>query len=252
MRTRPTLMNAAGIFVLTAVMFAAAIVIANGLAIPDPARRFVPSASRDLPDDAAPDHDEDPTDLELTGRDDGDMADESVPVVTAVATPFDDDPIADAGPDPADEGSAGVASSGIAAADPDPDVSTPATRRRDTKATASRPADESAPTGDDDGQTTATAKGDRDGTATSRPDAAPGTEGGDDSDAASSSEDASSPPPSEPAPSRDRDRDWDWDWDDDSSRYWYWPRRDRDGRRRTSESSTRWWSDGFRAHSYHP
>lgn len=47
MGIRPTLMRALGAFVMTTVLFAAAMVIAHGLAIPDPERRFLPTAEND-------------------------------------------------------------------------------------------------------------------------------------------------------------------------------------------------------------
>lgn len=47
MGIRPTLLRALGAFVMTTVLFAAAMVIAHGLAIPDPERRFLPTAEND-------------------------------------------------------------------------------------------------------------------------------------------------------------------------------------------------------------
>jgi hypothetical protein len=48
MRSGPTLVRAVGVFVVTTVTFAAAMVIAYGLSIPDPASRFLPGAAREL------------------------------------------------------------------------------------------------------------------------------------------------------------------------------------------------------------
>jgi hypothetical protein len=47
MGIRPTLLRALGAFLMTTVLFAAAMVIAHGLAIPDPERRFLPTAEND-------------------------------------------------------------------------------------------------------------------------------------------------------------------------------------------------------------
>lgn len=47
MGIRPTLLRALGAFVMATVLFAAAMVIAHGLAIPDPERRFLPTAEND-------------------------------------------------------------------------------------------------------------------------------------------------------------------------------------------------------------
>lgn len=105
MRTKPTLTFAASAFIVTAVLFAAAMVVAHSLSIPDPAERFLPSAARDLPGGAAAD------DVELANDDrigQAPVADEPMPVVTAVPEPPS---TADAGPVPNDEASA-VSSSG--------------------------------------------------------------------------------------------------------------------------------------------
>jgi hypothetical protein len=109
MRTKPTLTFAASAFIVTAVLFAAAMVVAHSLSIPDPAERFLPSVARDLPSGT------DADDVELANDDrigQAPVADEPMPVVTAVPEPPS---TADAGPVPNDEASA-VSSSGDTAA----------------------------------------------------------------------------------------------------------------------------------------
>lgn len=107
MRTKPTLMFAASAFIVTAVLFAAAMVVASSLSIPDPARRFLPPSVRGLPGEQAPD------DVELANdnRVGQAQAPEPVPEVTAFPQPDAD---VDATPGPA--GSA-VSSSGDTMAD---------------------------------------------------------------------------------------------------------------------------------------
>lgn len=105
MRTKPTLTFAASAFIVTAVLFAAAMVVAHSLSIPDPAERFLPSVARDLPSGTNADGVELAND-DRTGQ--APVADEPMPVVTAVPEPPS---TADAGPVPNDEASA-VSSSG--------------------------------------------------------------------------------------------------------------------------------------------
>lgn len=84
MRTKPTLMFAASAFVVTAVLFASAMVLANSLSIPDPARRFLPRSARELPSEQASD------DMELASDDHVGLVwlpDGPVPEVTAVPEP---------------------------------------------------------------------------------------------------------------------------------------------------------------------
>jgi hypothetical protein len=84
MRTKPTLMFAASAFVVTAVLFTAAMVVASSLSIPDPAKRFLPPSARGLPSERTSE------DLELANDNRVGQArtlDEPMPEVTAVPEP---------------------------------------------------------------------------------------------------------------------------------------------------------------------
>jgi hypothetical protein len=77
-------MFAASAFVVTAVLFAAAMVVASSLSIPDPAKRFLPPSARGLPSDQTPEG------LELANDNRIGQArtlDEPMPEVTAVPEP---------------------------------------------------------------------------------------------------------------------------------------------------------------------
>ncbi|HSK95194.1 MAG TPA: hypothetical protein VK891_01130, partial [Euzebyales bacterium] len=87
MATKPTLAFAAGMFVLTTVLFAAAMVVAHALAIPDPASRFLPSAARDLPGASASEQPDDVTFANDVQAEGGDPSDEPVATVTATPRP---------------------------------------------------------------------------------------------------------------------------------------------------------------------
>src|ERR671918_391539 len=50
MGTKPSLTFAVGVFLVTTLLFAAAMVIASALSIPDPAARFLPFSARGLPE----------------------------------------------------------------------------------------------------------------------------------------------------------------------------------------------------------
>jgi hypothetical protein len=80
-----TLTLAVGIFLLTALLFAAAMIIANALSIPEPTARFLPFSARELPGTS-----DQPSDTSLandirSGR--AESKDEPVPTVTAVPEP---------------------------------------------------------------------------------------------------------------------------------------------------------------------
>ena len=88
MGIRPTLMRALGAFVMTTVLFAAAMVIAHGLAIPDPARRILPTSEQDGPSALTSEGEGD--DLTLGGNSLGtpqSLDEPPVAEVTAVPTP---------------------------------------------------------------------------------------------------------------------------------------------------------------------
>jgi hypothetical protein len=87
MATKPTMMFAAGVFLVTTVLFAAAIVVSHALSIPEPAGRFLPSSARDLPDPSASER---PDDLAVANDALTDRpwpGDEPVATVTAVPEP---------------------------------------------------------------------------------------------------------------------------------------------------------------------
>jgi hypothetical protein len=87
MATKPTVMFAASVFLVTTVLFAAAIVVSHALSIPEPAGRFLPSAARDLPDASASER---PDDIALARdalTDPPQPSDEPVATVTAVPEP---------------------------------------------------------------------------------------------------------------------------------------------------------------------
>jgi hypothetical protein len=86
MGIRLTLTVAVGIFLLTTVLFAAAMIIANALSIPDPTARFLPFSAGGLPETS----DQPSDDVSLandirSGR--AESKDEPVPTVTAVPEP---------------------------------------------------------------------------------------------------------------------------------------------------------------------
>ena len=104
MRLGPTLLRAVSGFVIATVTFAAAMVIAHSLSIPDPAGRFLPGNDRELPDREASTA---PADgLTLTGDDASALAqssDEPVTEVTAVPVPpSSDDTVVAGGPNAAE------------------------------------------------------------------------------------------------------------------------------------------------------
>jgi hypothetical protein len=84
-------MRALGAFVMTTVLFTAAMVIAHGLAIPDPERRFLPTTERNDSGDAPSEETGD--DLALDADSDlgtpQSLDEPSIPEVTAVPTPDD-------------------------------------------------------------------------------------------------------------------------------------------------------------------
>jgi hypothetical protein len=105
MRTKPTLTFAASAFIVTAVLFTAAMVVAHSLSIPDPEARFLPSAARDLPNGT----DADGVELANDNRSGQTLVpDEPMPEVTAVPEPPS---TADAAQVP-NEGASAVSASG--------------------------------------------------------------------------------------------------------------------------------------------
>jgi hypothetical protein len=87
MATKPTLVFAAGMFVLTTVLFAAAMVVAHELSIPEPAKRFLPSVARDLPGASASEQPDDLTFANDVQPGAARTRDEPVATVTAVPEP---------------------------------------------------------------------------------------------------------------------------------------------------------------------
>jgi DNA polymerase-3 subunit gamma/tau len=83
---RLTLTLAVGIFLLTVLLFAAAMIIANALSIPEPAARFLPFSARGLPGTSdQPSDDASLANGIRSGR--AESKDEPVPTVTAVPEP---------------------------------------------------------------------------------------------------------------------------------------------------------------------
>jgi len=147
MGIRATLMRALGAFVMTTVLFTAAMVIAHGLAIPDPERRFLPTTERNDAGDAASEDTAD--DLALDPDSDlgspQSLDEPPIPEVTAVPTP-DDATGNSLRDDQREQGTAGtLATNGDGAGDDGDTARGAGTNAADRGATPDDPADETPP-----------------------------------------------------------------------------------------------------------
>jgi hypothetical protein len=87
MRSAPFVMRAAGVFLTTAIMFAALIVIAHSLKLPSDKQPFLPATGRNAPDPSLSEIALEDSDASTTAARGGGPAHDPVAVVTAEAVP---------------------------------------------------------------------------------------------------------------------------------------------------------------------